>query len=216
MPISPVTKKPAIIIPGSDPPVLFDPTIESSLIPTDELRRERVDELRRAAKYAAYLKAREAYPTARLVCRMATPQDFEQTNNEWGDTTGSSADAWEDHLVASKVIDDGKFLAIYGCRYFSFQAPASLAISALLFSVGGAKVAQWDLYPIIMAYNVGAGTAAGEKAFLKPPAGITESPIIVSEKITLDMDQWVATASTAFVLSLDAYVVELEGLTLKP
>ena len=214
MPLSPVTNKQAIFIPGTD--VLFDPTIESSLIPTDEFRPERVDEIRRAAKYAAYLAARKAYPTHRLVCRMATPQDFEITNMEWGDTTGSSADAFEAHLVENKVIDDGRFLAIYGCRLFSLLAPASLPISALRFNVGGALVAQWDLYPIVAAYIYTLTTSGAAAAAVKAFAGITESPIIAPEKITLDIDQWVATASTAFVLSLDAYVVELEGLVLRP
>lgn len=197
--------------------VPYNPVLESGFYRADELPPEVVWGIIKAAKDLAFLAARTAYPKADLVTRVLSPQDLEQTNIEWGDTTGSSADAWEDHLVVTKTIDDGKFIAIYGCRNHQLFEADGLPVTAFKFIVGGSEVARWELtkaYDTITSVgitpaNIVGGAYGGRLC-------ITDAPIVVSEGITIDMDQWVATASTAFVISLEGIVVEKAGITLKP
>ena len=196
--------------------VAYNPVLESGLYRADEIPKEVVWGIIKAAKDLAFMAARKSYPTADLICRVMSPQDLEQTNIEWGDTTGT-ADAWEDHLVVTKTIDDGKFVAIYGCRNHILHLAGSLPVTAFKFVVGGSEVARWDLTKLydtitahgITAINVVGGVYGGRLC-------ITDAPIVVSEGITIDMDQWVATATTAFVISLEGIVVEKAGITLKP
>lgn len=204
------------IIPGTDVP--YNPTIESILLRVDELRPERVDSIRRVAKDRVFLVARKAYPTKPLVVRDMTAQDLGQTNIEWTDTTGSGADAWEDHIVAggtTYTIADGRFVAITGCRVMEINIPGTLPVTAFRFSVGGARVAMWDLYKLYPATALGI-TLANVVGGVPNLGGITESPIIVSEGIEIKIEQWVATASTAFVIAIEGVTCELQGKILNP
>ena len=200
-------------IPGTD--VEYNPTAESGLYLVSELKPEVVTDLKAAAKHLAFIAARKAYPDRRLVVRDMMAQDLKVTNIEWDDTSGGSADVWEDHQVASATIDDGKFIAIYGCRMMEIQIPDQLPITALKFTVGGSEVARWDLYKAYGATADGVTLASMVGGF-KPIACITDAPIVISEGISLTISQWVATITTTFVLALEGVVCELEGLTLKP
>ncbi|MBA7684739.1 hypothetical protein ES703_93147 [subsurface metagenome] len=200
-------------IPGTD--VEYNPTVESGLYLVTELKPEIVTDLKVAAKHLAFIAARKAYPNRRLVVRDMTAQDLEITNIEWGDTSGGSANVWEDHQVAAAEIDDGKFVAIFGCRMMEIQIPDELPITALKFTVGGSEVARWDLYKAYAANGDGVTLGSLGGAFL-PIACITDAPIVISEGIGLTISQWVATITTTFVLAMEGYVCELEGITLKP
>ena len=200
-------------IPGTD--VEYNPTVESGLYPVTELKPEIVTDLKAAAKHLAFIAARRAYPNRRLVVRDMTAQDLEVTNIEWADTTGGVANVWEDHQVAAAEIDDGKFIAIFGCRMMEMQIPDEMPITALKFLVGGSEVARWDLYKAFGATGDGVTLASLVGGFL-PIACLTDAPIVISEGISITIQQWVATLATSFVLALEGVVCELEGLTLKP
>jgi len=198
-------------IPGTD--VEYDPTLESTTHRADELKPEVVYGLKRAAKHLAFLAARRAYPTQKLVVRDMTAQDLEITNIEWAGT--GSADAWADHdQVASKTIEDGRFVAIYGCRMMEVHLADTMPVQALAFIVGGSEVARWDLYKAYAATGDGA-TLSNIAQGLTPPALITDAPIVISEHMSITIRQWGGNA-TAYTLALEGVVVELERKTLKP
>ena len=77
------------------------------------------------------------------------------------------------------------------------------------------EVARWDLYKAYAANGDGVTLGSLGGAFL-PIACITDAPIVISEGIGLTISQWVATITTTFVLAMEGYVCELEGITLKP
>ena len=196
--------------------VPYNPVLESGFYRADELPPEVVWGIIKAAKDLAFMAARKAYPRADLVCRVMSPQDLEQTNIEWGDTT-ATADAWEDHLVVSKTIDDGKFVAIYGARNHILHMADTLPVTAFKFIVGGSEVARWELtklYDTITADGVTLASVVG--GAYGGRLCITDAPIVISEGITIDMDQWAATTTTFFCISLEGFVVEKAGITLKP
>jgi len=198
-------------IPGTD--VEYNPTLESTTQRADELKPEVVYGLKRAAKHLAFLAARRAYPTQKLVVRDMTAQDLEVANIEWAGT--GVADAWGDHdQVAAATIDDGKFVAIYGCRMMEVHLADTLPVTAFKFIVGGSEVARWDLYKMYAATGDGVTLTAIVQA-LMPVGVITESPIVISENMTITIEQWGGNA-TAYTLALEGVVVELERKTLKP
>ena len=208
---------PAMIQMSNGEQIPYNPVLESGFYRADEIPPEVVWGIIKASKHLAFVAARKAYPKADLVCRVLSPQDLEQTNIEWGDTTGATANEWEDHLVVNKTIDDGKFIAIYGCRNHILHMADTLPVTAFKFVVGGSEVARWELtklFDVLTADGVTLASVVG--GVYGGRLGITDAPIVVSEGISIDMDQWVATAATAFVISLEGIVVEKCGITLKP
>ena len=199
-----------MIIPGTD--VEYNPTLESITHRVDELKPEVVYGLKRKAKHLAFLAARKEFPNRRLIVRDMTAQDLEITYIEWTDTI-AAADQWENHQVANKTIDDGRFVAIYGCRMMQLHLTDTLPITALKFTVGS-EVARWDLYKAYGATADGITLASVEQGFM-PPGIIAESPIVIPENMTITIDQW-GPNTIAFVLALEGVVCELEGKTLKP
>lgn len=196
----------------------YDPTLESGLYRADEIPPEVVWGIIKAAKDLAFVAARKAYPTGRLICRCLQAGDLERTNkyNEWITDTSGTANAWEDHLIDSETIADGVFVAIYGLRMMQLEIADSIPISAVKFLVGGSEVARWDITKAYHPSADGVTLANYVNPGVPPPLCVTDAPLVVSEGITLEIDQWVATATTTFVMALEGIVVEKEGITLKP
>jgi hypothetical protein len=186
-----------------------NPTIVSILVPKDEIPLDRLDGIKSAAVRMLLQKAEEALPGKELVIRDLTPQDLELSNNEWTETSGSSDNAWDDTTVASKTIDDNKFVAIVGCKVLSGHTTPP--ISALKFTVGGSEVARWDLYKAFRVYTL---TSSGAVQHDNPVC-YTEGPIIITQNMSLTISEYVIEASTAYKLAFVGYVCEPEGKTLK-
>jgi len=197
----------------------YNPRLESGLYRADEIPPEVVWGIIKAAKHLAFKAARDTYPDANLITRCMQAGDLERTNkyNEWlTDTTGSSANTWEDHLIDSETIADGVFVAIYGLRMMQLEITDSIPVSAVRFVVGGSEVARWDITKAYAPSADGVTLANYTAPGFPAPLCVTDAPIVISEGITLEIDQWVATASTTFVMALEGVVVEKEGITLKP
>jgi len=193
--------------------------IVSVLVPVDEMRADRVDGIRRAAILQCAKVAAETLKGAKLTVRDLVPTDLGLTNNEWTETTGATDNQWEDTSIADQTIDDDRFVVLWGCRFITLHQVSNVPappISALRIDVGGGLVAQWDLYPIVNSYTINTGTAAGEKAAIRPIAGITESPIIITQGIAVTIRRYVIETATTYKLAFDGAVAEKEGKVLKP
>lgn len=190
-------------------------TTRSTLIRLDELKPERVDGIRKAAQNKLQEVAEAALGRdKRLILRDLLPTDLGLDNNEWTEAAGATDNAWDDTSVAEKSIADNRFVAIIGCRFV--ELVAAIPISVVKFTVGGALTAMWNLYPLWVPYTIGEGTATGEIAVFKTIAGITESPIIISQNIALTIAEYVLETTTTYKLAFEGFVVEPEGKTLKP
>ena len=197
-----------ITIPGTD--IEYNPTLESTLLRVDEMKPDRVDDIKRAAKYAVFAKARKAYPNAKLIIRDLFVTDVGLTT--WEDSAASSG--WQNHVLVSKTIGDGRFIAITGMRMLTANDMDLPPILGLRWTVGGAVVALWDIHKAYTIMTDGLTIANITSFGPMPYACITESPIIISEGIVVTLDQY-EEGAVMFVMPLEGYVCELEGKTIK-
>lgn len=190
-------------------------TMESTLIRVDELKPERLEGIRKAAKSKLLEVAEKAMgATTRLVIRDLNAQDLRETNIEFPPVTGVN-NTWTTILSAGAVaIRDNVFVAITGVRILENGAPFAVdpGVTAIRFTVGGSYVAMWDLYKLQPI--AGAATAAGTSVFM-PVAAITEGPIIISQNITFNIETY-GIETTDTILIIEGYVCEKEGQNLKP
>jgi len=179
--------------------------VESILRRLDEVKPERVEGIIKATARQLEEVARRDLGGARLVIRSLMPTDLGLTNEEWTEASGTD-NTWAETTIADATIDDNTFIAIYGCRFASLPA-ADPPISAIRFTVGSAVKAIWNLYPLWVPYVVTTSGAAAYHAI----AGIAETPIIVTQKIALTIEEFVVEATTNYKLAFDGLVVEKEG-----
>jgi len=190
-------------------------TMESTLIRLDELKPEKVDGIRKAAKAKLLEVAEKAMGAeARLVIRDLLASDLGETYHEFPPVTGVD-NTWTSILTAGAVaVADNVFIAIVGVRIIENGAPFAVdpGVSAMRITSGGSYVALWDLYKLQVL--AGAATAAGTSVFL-PVAAITEGPIIISQNIAFNIETF-GLETTDTILAIEGYVCEKEGQNLKP
>ena len=84
-------------------------------------------------------------------------------------------------------------------------------ISVLRIIVGGARVIQWDLYPLLtMQIDL------AESSAFRPRAGIALTPVTIGPNKVLQIDEYCLVASAIYSLAFEGVVVEPEGTTLRP
>ncbi len=125
--------------------------LESQLIPVTQLKVERIDAIRKAAKDRLLELAEAALgKDKRLIIRDLTPLDLEATNNEWVETSGTD-NQWSDTTITGTLADN-RFVVIIGVKII--DGHTTPPISALKFTVGGSEVARWDMYPAFELYSI--------------------------------------------------------------
>lgn len=193
-------------------------TLESTLVRLDELKPEKVEGIKKAAKAKLLEVAEKALGAdTRLVIRDLLPIDLGYTYHEFPLTTGSD-NTWTSILQgsAAATVADNVFVCIVGIRIICsdgtnpFQVKP--VITAMRITSGGSYVAQWDLHKLIAI--AGAVNAAGSNVWT-PVAGITEGPVIVSQNITFNIETY-AVETDDMQVAIEGYICEKEGATLKP
>jgi len=83
-------------------------------------------------------------------------------------------------------------------------------ISGIRIEVGGSRHAQW------MTQCIDQTSSAANTAPMRPIAGVTRSPVIAAEDITVTPYEYTRRISSAYSAIWMGVAVEKEGITLKP
>lgn len=194
-------------------------TMNSILLPADELKQETVDAIRNAAINQAVDKAHEIWgPNSRLTVRDLNATDISFTNNIFTDTSNATANAWNAIAQGAFTVATKTILSIYGIRvgWLMNATLSQFPITGFRIDVGGARVAQWHVEKLMLATALIATPANVFALAQKWPLGVTKTPIIVTEDITVTIYEYTRTASSTYYPIWEGVTVEIEGRTLKP
>jgi hypothetical protein len=188
-------------------------TIQSVLIDASELTPATIDAIRNATIAASVDKAFELWgPEQALTVRDLTAADMAYTNNIFVETSNASANQWNAMAFGAFTIPNATVLGIYGLKLGTVP-DATIdfpPISGIRVDVGGSRVAQWA------TQTLHTFTSAASTTPVKPPMGVTRSPIVVGEDITVTIYEYTQTATTLYYPIWLGVAVEKQGVTLKP
>lgn len=193
-------------------PIYANVTIDSILIPFDQLELDMVDAIRNACVASAIKEAVRLWgPAQALTVRDLNGADMSYPANIMTDTS-VTANAWAAMAFGAFTVATATVIGIYGVKILVLHdgtidfAP----ITSIRIDVGGARVAQWCVQSLIDETSGSASTPS--------PAygGVTESPIVVGEDITVTIYEYTRTTATAYDAIWLGVTVEKEGRTLKP
>jgi len=174
--------------------------INSVLLPVRVMAPERVDNLEEEARkklLEVTLRELKGAREEQLVIRQMVPTDLGLTNEVWYETTGTTANTYEASGISEKTIANERFVAITGVLDNSEGAP----VSALEFTVGSSKVAEWSLDRLIQdGYR----------------EGIALSPVIITQNQKVTIKHYVKIKSSGTEIILLGIVCEKVGKKLKP
>ncbi len=188
-------------------------TIASILIPTKMLKEETVDAIRNATIVASVNKAYELWGAGqKLTIRDLNGTDMAYANNVMTETSNAGANAWNAMAFGAFTVPTATVIGIYGVM---LSAPWSatvvqLPISGIRIDVGGSRHAQWNVQTLDRQ-SIAASSVPTEGL-----AGVTRSPIIVAENLTVTIYEYTRFASDAYDPVWLGIAVEKEGVTLKP
>ncbi len=189
-------------------------SISSVLIPLVAVKEETVDAVRNATIASAVNKASELWgPAQALTVRDLTGTDMGYPTNDMTETSNGGAAAWNAMTNCNAfAVPTATVIGIYGIM-LSYKPDATILqmpITGIRIDVGGSRRAQWNIQTLDQ-FEHAAGTAA-----YTPKAGITKSPIIVAEDITVTIYEYTRTATTVYKCVWLGVAVEKQGVTLKP
>lgn len=194
-------------------------TINSILIPATDLAIGTVDAIRNACINQSVAEAHRRFgATQNLTVRDLEASDFSFTYNIWTDTSNATYRQWNAIAEAAFTVATGTVLGIYGIRV-GFLMNATIyqpPVTAFRIDVGGARVAQWNVEKLMLATGLIATPADMFEFGHEWPLGVTKSPIIIGEDITVTIYEYTRVASTAYYPIWEGVAVEKEGRTLKP
>jgi len=130
---------------------------------------------------------------ARVTVRDLLPSDLGLTNDVWYETTGSSANTWEDSDIADKEIADNTFVCIWGVTILSNEP----SVSALKVKISNAVKAIWSLDKLVDR---------------DVKVAVVKSPIIITQNMRVTIQHYVKIANAGIEIAFDGCVVEKEGV----
>jgi len=189
-------------------------TIKSLFIKGEELKPETIDACRNACEIACLQKAVDLWGESQsLTVRDLNASDMSYTNNIFTETShATTANQWNAMGVGAFTVAQSTVIGIYGLKIQIVQ-DATIdfpPISGVRIDVGGARVAQWMTQTIDAYCNAAASTP------YYAPAGVTKSPVVVGETLTVTIYEYTRTANTVYVPCWLGITVEKEGVTLRP
>lgn len=188
-------------------------TISSVLIPVSMLKPEVVDAIRNAAVVAAVNKASELWgPGQALTIRDLNGTDMSYAANVMTETSSASTNAWNVMAFGAFTVPTATVIAIYGIILNAPWATTipELPITGIRIDVGGSRHAQWNVQCLDQICVAAAVTP------VKGVAGVTRSPVIVAEDITVTIYEYTKNASDIYIPVWLGVAVEKQGVTLKP
>jgi hypothetical protein len=175
------------------------------------IKDEVIEAVRNATIVAAVNKAAEKWLGQKLTVRDLNASDMSYTNNIFTETSNATANAWNAMGFGSFTVATGTILGIYGLG-LSVVHDGTIdyfPITGVRIEVGGARVAQWHVQSLA-SISSGATTAQQNVHF-----GITKSPIIVQEDLTVTIYEYTRTANTVYEPCWLGVTVEKLGITLR-
>ncbi len=188
-------------------------TVSSVLLNMDQLKPETVDAIRNSALIAAVNKAYELWGRGQsLTIRDLNATDMGYTNNVFTDETNATANQWNEMATGAFTVPTATVIAIYGIAigYELNGSDTEMPLTGIRIDVGGSRHAQWHL----QALDILSSGAVTAPVIARP--GITRSPIIVGEDITVTMYEYTRTTGMEFDPCWLGVTVEKQGVTLKP
>ena len=168
------------------------------LIPASELAPGQAAAIRNSAIQQLLQDASKYTNMAvdRLVVRdIRAGTDLDYTYEDWSETTGATANAYETMSTGTNV--DQRWIGFYGVKV----DPDSFAITALKFNIGGSDRVIWQLQ------NLGA-----EDGY----AGFCPSVIVIPPNAPYTISRWVRSVSSTDKTVLKGFIVEPRGKVLSP
>ncbi len=139
------------------------------------------------------------YALDKLIVRdirpLTTVGDLDYTYEDWSETTGATANAWETMSTGTNV--DQRWIGFYGVRI----DPDSFSITALRFNIGGSDRVIWELQ------------ALGEEDGY---TGFCPSVIVIPPNAPYTISRWVRSVSSIDKTVLKGVVIEPRGKMLSP
>jgi len=191
-------------------------TIQSVLLSLDLLGQSGVDGSRNAAIAGAVTKANQLWGGQNLTVRDLNPLDMSYANNVFTDTSNATINQWNAMATGAFTVPTATVIAIYGIKIgwlVGAAAPpinVTMPVTAIRIDVGGSRHVQWHLQSLDQ--KAPANTTSPYVAI----AGVTRSPIVVAEDITVTLFEYTRIASNAYDPVWLGVAVEKEGVTLKP
>ena len=191
----------------------IDVSINSLLVPVEQLKPEAVDAIRNACMMAVLEKAVDTFgERQRMTLRDLNAADMAYANNIFTETSHATANQWNAMAFGAFTVARGTVIGIYGLG-ISVVHDATIdfhPITGIRLDVGGARVAQWHVQSL--AQNTSAASVAPTRVVF----GLTKSPVVVNENVTVTIYEYTRTASTVYEPCWLGIIAEKEGLTLKP
>ena len=191
-------------------------TINSTLINVKSLKPETIDAIRNASICATVNKAYELWgPGQALTVRDLLGNDlgYGAALENFLNVSNAAAAAWNVINTGAFTVPTATVIGIYGISigWNPVLVVNNCPVSAFRIDVGGSRHAQWNIQPL----DVFTPAAATVNTF-EPQTGITRSPIIVAEDMTVTIYEWTRTAALAYQPCWLGVAVEKQGVTLKP
>ncbi|MDP2665188.1 MAG: hypothetical protein Q8P23_00870 [bacterium] len=196
-------------------------TTVSALIPTQFLPQSTIEEVIALTQKTLVDEALRGFPVGtKVTLRDLLPSDLGLTNQEWTETS-STDNTFTAMAVSAKSIADETYVAIYGMGILTVtlltaDLIAKPPVSAIRWTVGASKVAQWSIYPLWKNTAYITTTSGATAAFTDPLYGIAQSPIIIGKNGVVTMEMYNIEASIVFKPIVLGFVCEKQGKTFNP
>ena len=188
-------------------------TVSSVLVRETSLKPETVDAVRNACMLATVNKAYELWGAGqRLTIRDLNGTDMAYANNVMTETSNAVANQWNVMAFGAFAVPNATVIGIYGVMLNAPYAAAvpQLPITGIRIDVGGSRHAQWNVQ-ILDRQSVAAAAYPTDGI-----AGVTRSPVVIAEDITVTISEYTRNASDAYECVWLGFAVEKQGITLKP
>lgn len=169
----------------------------TQLIPFSELSEGQAASIRNAViqKLVSMATSQLAVPAEKLVVRdIRADSDMGYTYEDWRETTGATADAYE--TMDTGTMGDERWVGIYGV-----MVSGDMSCSALKFNIGGADRTIWQLQCLKESDDF---------------VGLCPSAAIIPPNTPYTISRYVRSASSTFHCVLRGVVVEPRGLVVSP
>lgn len=171
------------------------------LIPASELAPGQAAAIRNEAIKQLLDAASEGtnYSKDRLVVRdirpLVTVGDLDYTYEDWSETTGATANAWETMSTGTNV--DQRWIGFYGVKV----DPDNFSITAIRFNVGGSDRVIWQLQSLNLQDDM---------------VGYCPSVIVIPPNAPYTISRWVRSINSIDRTVLKGTVVEPRGKVISP
>lgn len=197
--------------------------ISSYLLPEFFFPEGHEEGLRELVKSELMRRAVRDLGPGKYISRTLHPGDMppvSTSTREWIETTGTNLNTFVDAAIGDGTsINDKTYIGIFGIQWLSAElsdgefGAATPPVTSLRWTIGGARVAEWDLYSTFQGVAF-QGTPVNEFGPQQQfPRGLAASPIYVDKKQPLLVQYYEIENTLDFSIQLLGYVVEQVGGT---